>query len=79
MSVSDPTDIREALGATVDAFNEEGHGIPPPEPDIDTNADWKTQLIKKNSTSANHSQRHPATYGIVRQFFLTPQRQLDRS
>ena len=46
MSVSDPNAVREALDATVDAFNEEGHDIPTPEPEIDTDADWKTQLTK---------------------------------
>ena len=30
----------------VDAFNEEGHGVPIREPEIDTDADWKTQLTK---------------------------------
>ena len=44
--MSDPNVIKEALDAAVDAFNEEGHGIPTREPEIDTNADWKTQLTK---------------------------------
>ncbi|ELZ89488.1 hepn domain-containing protein [Haloferax elongans ATCC BAA-1513] len=44
--MSDPNAVREALDAAVDAFNEEGHGIPTREPEIDTNADWKTQLTK---------------------------------
>lgn len=46
MAVSDPTDVRKALDAAVDAFDEEGHGIPTREPAIDTAADWKTQLTK---------------------------------
>lgn len=46
ISVSDPTAVSEALAAAVDAFNEEGYGIPAPEPEIDTDADWKTQLTK---------------------------------
>lgn len=44
--MSDPNNVREALDAAVDAFNEEGHGIPTREPEIDTDADWKTQLTK---------------------------------
>lgn len=44
--MSDPNAVREALDAAVDAFNEEGYGIPTREPEIDTNADWKTQLTK---------------------------------
>jgi hypothetical protein len=44
--MSDPTAVREALDAAVDAFNEEGHGVPTREPKIDTAADWKTQLTK---------------------------------
>ena len=44
--MSDPNVVREALEAATDAFNEEGHGIPTREPEIDTNADWKTQLTK---------------------------------
>ena len=44
--MSDPTIIREALDAAADAFNQEGHGIPTREPDIDTDTDWKTQLTK---------------------------------
>lgn len=37
--MSDPTAVTEALDAAVDAFNEEGHGIPTREPAIDTDAD----------------------------------------
>lgn len=44
--MSDPKAVRETLDAVVDAFNEEGHGIPRREPNINTNADWKTQLTK---------------------------------
>jgi len=44
--MSDPNAVREALDATVDAFNEEGHGIPVREPDIETADNWKTQLTK---------------------------------
>lgn len=44
--MSDPNAVREALDAAIDAFNEEGHGVPTREPEIDTDADWKTQLTK---------------------------------
>lgn len=44
--MSDPNAVREALDAAIDAFNEEGHGIPTRESEIETNADWKTQLTK---------------------------------
>lgn len=44
--MSDPNAVREALDAATDAFNEEGHGIPTREPEINTDADWKTQLTK---------------------------------
>lgn len=44
--MSDPNAVKEALDAAVDAFNEEEYGIPTREPEIDTNADWKTQLTK---------------------------------
>ncbi|MFP9062523.1 DNA-binding protein [Natrialbaceae archaeon A-chndr2] len=44
--MSDPNAVRETLDAAVDAFNEEGHGIPTREPEIDADADWKTQLTK---------------------------------
>jgi hypothetical protein len=43
---SDPQAVTDALAAAVDAFNEEGHGIPAYEPGIDSDADWKTQLTK---------------------------------
>ena len=43
---SDPEAVRDALGAAIDAFNEEGHGIPTREATIDPGADWKTQLTK---------------------------------
>lgn len=43
---SDPNAVREALAAAVDAFNEEAHGVPTREPQIDTDTDWKTQLTK---------------------------------
>ena len=46
MSMSDPNAVREALDAAVDAFNEEGHGIPKREPEINTDADWNSQLTK---------------------------------
>lgn len=46
MWMSDPKVVREALDASVDAFNEEGHGIPTRESDIDTGTDWKIQLTK---------------------------------
>lgn len=35
-----------ALDAAVDAFNEEGFGVPTHEADISTEDDWKTQLTK---------------------------------
>ena len=44
--MSDPNAIREALDAAVDAFNEAGYGVPTREAEIDTDADWKTQLTK---------------------------------
>ncbi len=44
--MSDPNAVREALDAATDAFNEEDHGIPTREPEINTDADWKTQLTK---------------------------------
>ncbi|QLK25329.1 DNA-binding protein [Natrinema zhouii] len=43
---SDPTAITDALEAAVDAFNEEGHGIPTYEETIDTDDDWTAQLTK---------------------------------
>lgn len=44
--MSDPNAVQEALEVTIDAFNEEGHGVPTPELGIDTDEDWKTQLTK---------------------------------
>lgn len=46
MSMSDPKSVRSALDAAVDAFNEEGHGVPTRESGIDVGDDWKTQLTK---------------------------------
>lgn len=43
---SDPTAITNALTDSIDAFNEQGIGIPTYEDGIDTDADWKTQLTK---------------------------------
>lgn len=43
---SDPQAVTDALAAAVDAFNEEGYGIPTYEERIDTDADWKAQLTK---------------------------------
>lgn len=43
---SDPTHITDALAAAIDAFNEEGFGVPTREEAIDPDADWKTQLTK---------------------------------
>ncbi|ELZ19737.1 hepn domain-containing protein [Halosimplex carlsbadense 2-9-1] len=43
---SDPTAITDAIDAAIDAFNEEGHGVPTREEEIDPDADWKTQLTK---------------------------------
>lgn len=43
---SDPAAITDALAAAVDAFNEEGFGVPTREDGIDSDADWKTQLTK---------------------------------
>lgn len=43
---SDPGAITDALAAAVDAFNEEGRGIPTYEEHIDTDADWTVQLTK---------------------------------
>jgi hypothetical protein len=44
--MSDPNAVRDALDAAIDAFNEEGHGISTRESEIETTADWKTQLTK---------------------------------
>ena len=43
---TDPQAITDPLTAAVDAFNEEGYGIPTRENGIDSDADWKTQLTK---------------------------------
>jgi hypothetical protein len=43
---SDPQAITDALTTAIDAFNEEGYGIPTREAEIDPDADWKTQLTK---------------------------------
>lgn len=43
---SDPRKIRKALDAAIDAFNEEGFGVPQREEAIATDDDWKTQLTK---------------------------------
>ena len=43
---SDPRDIRTSLDAAIDAFNEEGFGVPNREDTIVTDDDWKTQLTK---------------------------------
>lgn len=46
MSESDPTAITDALAVAVDAFNEEGHGVPTSEEAIETDDEWKAQLTK---------------------------------
>lgn len=43
---SDPQSITDALAAAIDAFNEEGYGVPTREDAINSDADWKTQLTK---------------------------------
>lgn len=43
---SDPQAITDALDVAIDAFNEEGYGVPTREVAIDPDADWKTQLTK---------------------------------
>ncbi|WP_126663512.1 DNA-binding protein [Haloterrigena salifodinae] len=43
---SDPNAITDALETAVDAFNEEGHGIPTYEETIDTDDEWTSQLTK---------------------------------
>lgn len=43
---SDPTDVTDALAAAIDAFNEEGYGVPTREAEIDPDVGWKTQLTK---------------------------------
>mgnify|MGYP006432795819 FL=1 len=45
-NTSDPNAITDALAAAIDAFNEEGYGMPTREAEIDPDADWKTQLTK---------------------------------
>jgi len=45
-NTSDPNAITDALAEAVDAFNEEGYGVPTRETEIDPDADWKTQLTK---------------------------------
>jgi len=45
-SDSDPQTIVDALAAAIDAFNEEGYGVPTREDAISSDADWKTQLTK---------------------------------
>jgi HEPN domain-containing protein len=43
---SDPQAVTDALAAAINAFNEEGYGIPTREDGISSDADWKTQLTK---------------------------------
>jgi len=43
---SDPQAVTSALDSAIDAFDEEGHGVPPREDAIDPDADWKTQFTK---------------------------------
>lgn len=43
---SDPNAITDTLEAAVDAFNEEGRGIPTYEETIDTDDDWTSPLTK---------------------------------
>lgn len=43
---SDPNAITDALAVAIDAFNEEGHGVPTYEDTIDTGDDWTAQLTK---------------------------------
>jgi len=43
---SDPNDLTRALDAAVDAFNQEGGGIPTPEESIDIDEHWTAQLTK---------------------------------
>lgn len=43
---ADPQAITDALAAAIDAFNEEGYGIPTHEDGIDSDVEWKTQLTK---------------------------------
>lgn len=43
---SDPQAITGTLASAIDAFNEEGYGVPTREAAIDSDADWKAQLTK---------------------------------
>jgi hypothetical protein len=45
-SDSDPQTVTDTLDAAIDAFNEEGYGVPTHEDAIDPDANWKTQLTK---------------------------------
>jgi len=45
-NTSDPQAITDSLATAVDAFNEDGFGVPTREEAIDSDADWKTQLTK---------------------------------
>lgn len=62
---SDPGAITDALTATIDAFNEEGYGVPTREEAIDADTDWKTQLTKACQLLA-------AVDTITEQGFYTP-------
>jgi len=42
----DPQGITDALEAAIDAFDEAGYGLLTREDGIDSDADWKTQLMK---------------------------------
>lgn len=43
---SDPQAVTDVLDSAIDAFNEEGYGVPTREEEIDPEVDWKTQLTK---------------------------------
>lgn len=43
---SDPNAITKALDAAIDVFNQEGYGVPKREDEINSDANWKTQLTK---------------------------------
>jgi hypothetical protein len=43
---SDPQAVTDALAAAINAFNEQGYGIPTREDGSSSDADWKTQLTK---------------------------------
>ena len=43
---SDSQALTDALDAAIDAFNEEGYGVPTREDAINPDVDWKTQLTK---------------------------------